>query len=134
MYLIDASLKSAKEKKAMIYDPQSIADYMANLGWKRNRDYAGGLHFGRPDGDYSVSVDDCGWTLGRFTDSDIDGVAVGRYQTIEDGETVLELMEALRGLPRQTPIGNAWVLQQTAPHFAAIGNGIYVRTGNRRAF
>jgi len=28
--------------------------------------------------------------------------------------------------------GAAWVLQQTAPHFAAIGNGLFVRTGNRR--
>ena len=28
--------------------------------------------------------------------------------------------------------GTAWVLQQTAPYFAAIGNGLYVRTGERK--
>ena len=33
---------------------------------------------------------------------------------------------------KQVLTGAAWVLQQTAPHFAAIGNGLFVRTGNRR--
>lgn len=29
-------------------------------------------------------------------------------------------------------VGNQWILERTAPYFAAIGNGLYVRTGNGR--
>ncbi len=38
------------------------------------------------------------WELRRFTDSDVDGVAVGRYEAIKDaeGDTVAELLAAIR--------------------------------------
>jgi hypothetical protein len=29
-------------------------------------------------------------------------------------------------------IGNQWILERTAPYFASIGNGLFVRTGNGR--
>lgn len=44
------------------------------------------------------------WDLMGFTDSDIDGVAVGRYRTIDEGEDLSEVLEAVKcaemGVPR----------------------------------
>jgi hypothetical protein len=45
-----------------------------------------------------------------------------------DGPSLLDILGVK---PAPKPVtGNAWVLQQVAPHFAAIGNGPFVRTGD----
>ncbi len=113
----------AKARSAA-FRPGPIIEHMAALGWKMSLDYGGGIHYGRPDGDYSVAVEKDGWSLGRFTDSDRDGVAVGRYETVADGETVLELMAALRELPRRQA---AALAPRQVAGFAAIGNGLFAR-------
>lgn len=116
----------------MTNELQAIDAYMANLRWKRDVNYGGEVSFIRPGDEYAVNLRDGYWELCSFTDSDIDGVAVGRFEAFEEGETLMELLAALRELPRQTPVGNAWILQQVAPHFSVVGNGLYIRTGNSK--
>ena len=55
----------------------------------------------RASREYQLSLNVCKdntWELGRFTDSDMetDQGAVGRYQTIDEGEHLHEIMEAIR--------------------------------------
>lgn len=36
------------------------------------------------------------WYLSEFTDSDVAGVAVGRYETVDEGDSLREVPEAIR--------------------------------------
>lgn len=40
------------------------------------------------------------WALGSFTDSDVDGIAVGRYRTFAEGSELSELEAAIKGAMR----------------------------------
>ena len=69
------------------------------------------------DDEYSVALHKDYWELCRFTDSDIGDVAVGRFESFEEGDTVRELILALRKLrPEPAPP------PRKAPAVAASGN------------
>lgn len=72
-----------------------LRTYLTILGWKPDVDYGGQLHYVSPDADLQVTLDKTGWSLGKFTDGDIDGVATGRYEETESGATLRELRVAL---------------------------------------
>lgn len=80
---------------------KEILDLLRDLGWQEGTSYGNERYFLSWDGEYSVDlISHLGWwTLGKFTDSDIDGVAVGRYRHLEDGGTLEELQAALREIP-----------------------------------
>lgn len=60
------------------------------------------------------------WTLSRFTDSDIDGVATGRYRTIDEGESLADVLEAVRcaamGIPRDVDEDKCPDCEMTGTH------------------
>ena len=75
---------------------EAIIEHLVGLGWKREVNYGGQVELYRPD--YERCVTFYGnkyWELGRFTDSDIDGVARGRYESVTEGETLEELIQEL---------------------------------------
>ena len=104
----------------------AVAGYMAALGWRRERDIANRVCFVKPRTNYSAVMHADSWELCEFTDSDHDGRAVGLWMTIEEGETVMELVAALRALPKP-----AYVAPRQPVRFASIGNGLYARLGRR---
>lgn len=62
-------------------------------GWKLN-DRASMIS---PNGELCLDVSPEGsWQLSALTDSDIAGVAVGRYETVDEGDTLREVPEAIR--------------------------------------
>ena len=112
----------------MTNELQTIADYMANLRWKREVNYGGEVSFVRRDDEYSVALRAGYFEVCRFTDADRDGVAVGRFEAIADGETLMELIAALRELPRMlAPVAKP--AARLHPIFAEICNGLFVQVG-----
>lgn len=76
-------------------EAHAVTEHLKSIGWRLEVNYGGEVSYIRPDSEYCVEMNDGWWTIGRFTDSDIDGVARGRYQGIEEGQTVQELRMAL---------------------------------------
>jgi hypothetical protein len=83
--------------EALIHDHQHwlLWQYLESLGWRREINYGGEAECSSPDREHQVTFDAGGWSLGKFTDADIDGVATGRYRTVDEGETIEELKIAL---------------------------------------
>jgi len=81
---------------------QAINAYLAGLGWKRDVNYGGQLHYTSLDGELDVEVTRNCWVLGKFTDGDMETdvglIAVGRYGTVEDGVGPATLQAAIEGL------------------------------------
>jgi hypothetical protein len=98
---------TAGERKfeALIHDHLHwlLWKHLESLGWRREQNYGGETEISSPDREHQVTFDSGGWTLGKFTDSDIGGVAVGRYRTIEEGETLDELKSALARVTGKDP-------------------------------
>jgi hypothetical protein len=70
-----------------------IREYLISLGWKPFRDGfidKGSERYLDLSGDYGFV-----WDLHRFTDGDINGVAVGRFESYCEGDTLAELQEVL---------------------------------------
>ena len=74
-------------------------------GWTGEcNDFGGTLS--HPNGEYQLAIDELGnWELKRFTDGDLPDdaykggcVAVGRFETVEEGDTAEELSKALESL------------------------------------
>ena len=118
----------------MTNELQSIDAYMANLRWRRDVNYGGEVSYIRPDHDYCVRLEDGYWELCDFTDGDVSfeghTEAVGRFETMESGETLMELIAALRGCGRMTPPVRK--PEPVAMTVAMIGNGLFVRVGRKR--
>ena len=76
----------------------AIEKYLTGLGWKRDINYGGEIELVNPDYEYQVAFGDQYWTLGEFTDGDIDGVAVGRFRYVDEGTTLVELQAALQDI------------------------------------
>lgn len=72
-----------------------VITFLKSLGWKRDVNYGGQVSWISPDSERAVCISGSWWELRHFTDSDIDGVAVGRYVSDEEGETLAELKLAL---------------------------------------
>lgn len=77
----------------------AVKRYLSSLGWKRAMDFHGEVTFTSPDSQEQLRIDGEWWTLGRFTDSDIEvpdfgAMAVGRYVDTDEGQTLNELIEA----------------------------------------
>lgn len=101
-------------------EPMTMPRLVALLGvdgWKETKDWAGinqMAWLSKDSGLYLEIEPHIGWELGKFTDSDVDTewgpVAQGRYRTIDEGEHLHEIMEAIRcaelGTEREvTPMG-----------------------------
>jgi hypothetical protein len=69
-----------------------IREYLICQGWKPYRD-----GFIDKWSERYLDLCDYGfiWDLHRFTDGDINGVAVGRFETYCEGDTIAELQEVL---------------------------------------
>lgn len=85
-----------------------IVRALESKGWKMGESWDSSLAM-ESHGELRLDIGaDDSWTIGRFTDSDIDGeggpVAVGRYQTIDEGNDLSEVLEAVKcaemGIPR----------------------------------
>lgn len=68
--------------------------------WKHDVNHFGEVEYTSPSGDWQVQISDDGWwALCSFTDSDMEAewglVAVGRYVSKFEGNTLAELQEAL---------------------------------------
>lgn len=72
-----------------------VIAFLKALGWKRDVNYEGQVSWIGPDSERAVVISGDWWELRHFTDSDIDGVAVGRYVPDEEGQTLSELKLAL---------------------------------------
>lgn len=114
----------------MTKELQKIDAYMTNLCWRRDVSYTREVSFVRRDGGYAVTLRNGWWDLGEFTDGDIGDRAVGRFEAFEDGETLMELIAALRELPRVTHMSPAEINHTLS--VALIGNGLFVRVGRKR--
>jgi len=72
----------------------SISEYLLSQGWKPSQDGfidRWGDRYVDLSGTYGYT-----WELRKFTDSDIDGVAVGRWIGCDiEGDTLAELQEVL---------------------------------------
>lgn len=70
-------------------------------GWKDETEphIRGNLYISK-DSELRLEVNSEGWELGRFTDADVETEwgpqAVGRYQTVDMGEHLQEIPEAIR--------------------------------------
>lgn len=77
-----------------------ILRFMRLLEWEEEVNYGGQTYFLSHDQEYEVLFGtDGSWYLGKFTDGDIRGVAMGRYELVDDGSTLEELKAALREIP-----------------------------------
>lgn len=82
-------------------------EYLKSLGWSPGDP---NLIMEDPHHDYQVWCWECtgsenGWELFRFTDSDINGVATGRFVTTgKEGDTLHELQHALADLNLIDPV------------------------------
>lgn len=73
-----------------------IVRALESKGWKVAESWDSTLAMQSP-GEFRLDIGaDHSWTIGRFTDSDVDGVAVGRYRTIDEGEDLSEVLEAVK--------------------------------------
>lgn len=82
-----------------------VQDYLNDQGWKFYPNHAGGIWYYHVPGndDLIVEIDPgygYAWQIRQFTDGDIDGVAVGRYEPIPDaeGDTVRELLKCIEDI------------------------------------
>lgn len=80
--------------------PRLVA-LLAVDGWKdATEPWTSGNCYLSKDKQLHLCITSDGWQLERFTDSDVDTewgpVAQGRYKTIDEGEHLHEIMEAIR--------------------------------------
>ncbi len=79
---------------------KEIAVYLESLGWKPRRERSETIYYS-PDEQLAVVLGEW-WELRHFTDGDVDTDsgprAVGRYVLDEEGESLDELREAMRGV------------------------------------
>lgn len=76
------------------------------------------------DGNLMIDVDfDGSWELSAFTDSDVAGVATGRYQTVDEGDSLREIPEAIRCAER----GEARLVEDDAVYEYAEQKGAGMR-------
>lgn len=81
-----------------VNETPQIERFLTVRGWKRDVNPLGEIEFTKGRDEWQVQISKDGWwALGKFTDSDIDGVATGRYQTVSEGETLAELEKELVG-------------------------------------
>ena len=74
---------------------QAIIKELLNRGWQLPWYDEGVPELTTSDYERQVTFSGTGWILGRFTDSDVNGVAVGRYETVEEGEGLEDLLQAI---------------------------------------
>lgn len=85
--------------------PEIVAALEAK-GWKdATEPWTPGNAYISADNEIRLDIESDGyWIVGRFTDSDVNGVAVGRYRSIDEGEDLSEVLEAVKcaemGIPR----------------------------------
>lgn len=71
-----------------------VITFLKSLNWKRHVS-GSQTWYESPDSVHAVTISGDWWELRHFTDSDVDGVAVGRYVPDAEGETLAELKLAL---------------------------------------
>ena len=94
---------AAGEPDQFAFDQNVILDYLKDLGWKAQKNEDGRVGVTNQDRDLQVTFyysgkpkRPAGWILGEFTDSDLHGVAAGRYANRDEGDTLEELKRALQ--------------------------------------
>ena len=96
------SLQAALNKRAAYQEEfDAIETYLKDRGWRRQVNLGGESEFTGYVDMLQVQLSRRGWwALGKFTDSDIETewglMAVGRYETLEEGENLDELKRALQ--------------------------------------
>lgn len=72
-----------------------VAQHLINKDWTRGINLGGEVEYTSPDYEYQVLFSGGFWVLGKFTDSDLHGVATGRYATVAEGLVLEELVTEL---------------------------------------
>lgn len=98
---------------AQVNQTQKIERFLTRRGFRRGEPSPfGELCYlkGRDEWLVEITPDSGYWAIRKFTDSDIDGVAVGRFVTESEGETLEELqveLVSLCVLPWECPLCGA---------------------------
>lgn len=98
--------QAEKKQKTRLADlAASVHRDLEAQGWKAEKNYGGQWEVTSPDHELQITFNggDDGpawWHLGTFTDSDVDGVATGRYVSFAEGTGFGRLMGAIREAQR----------------------------------
>lgn len=80
---------------------KAMADYLRELRWREDREFLrrmrGAQVFTSRDSQFCAVIEGDAWDLGEFTGADIDGIAIGRYKTVESGNGLESLDDAVQG-------------------------------------